>query len=216
MKKALLTLTAVTATVLTTFAQGHVSFNNQSSLDVTNATVNPSDAITISAYHQPGGGNTGDGIGGDKYAVQLVWVAGTVLSQDAFDAGPQTFGPVVYGTGSQGAANNAFLSNTGPLSTFSGFFDAGVIPNPAGTSMPPGGYTMQVLAWYKVGFADYYSAVAAGVNTGRSALFNMTVSAGVANPTVFPGFEVGFIPEPSTLALLGLGAMAMLVFRRKN
>jgi hypothetical protein len=211
MKKLLLTLTAVTATALTTLGQGTVSFNNE-------GTFSTPDAITVGAIHTPGSGNTGDGIGGDKYAVQLVWVAGTGLGQSAFDAGVKNFSAVVTGVGAGGSANAAFLANTGPLATFSGFFDAGQVPSPVGTSMPAGGYTMQVLAWYKVGFADYNSAVAGGATAGKSALFNVGVTTIPVQSTVFSGFQVSasVIPEPSSLALAGLGALAMLVVRRKK
>jgi hypothetical protein len=211
MKKLLLTLTAVAATALTTFAQGTVSFNNN--------TFNNPDAITIGSQNMgAAGGQAGWGIGGDLYAVQLVWVAGTGLSQSAFDAGVKNFSVVATGTGAQGSPNVAFFANTGPLSSFSGFFDAGQVPNPAGTSLPPGGYTMQVLAWYKVGFADYNAAVAGGANAGKSALFNVGVTTIPVQSTVFPGFTVSatIVPEPSTLALTGLGALAMLVIRRNG
>jgi hypothetical protein len=31
----------------------------------------------------------------------------------------------------------------------------------------------------------------------------------------FRGFNIAMVPEPSTFALLGLGALGMLIFRRK-
>jgi len=81
--------------------------------------------------------------------------------------------------------------------------------------MPGGGYTMQVWAWYNVGFATYFAASAAGKNVGKSALFNMTATTiAPANTTVFPAFVVG-VPEPSSVTLIGIG-LAMLLFRRKK
>ena len=202
MKTSLLTIVALCAVELTAFAQGRVAFNNSS-------TFSPSDAITIA-------GSPGIGIGGNQYSVQLVWVAGTGLSQAAFDAAVQTSSVAVTGVGGGGSPTAAFLANTGSLASGAGFFDAGIIPNPIGTSMPGGGYTMQVWAWYNVGFATYFAASSAGKNVGKSALFNMTATViAPINPTVFPAFVVG-VPEPSSLALAGLGAVAMLLFRRKK
>jgi hypothetical protein len=210
MKTSLLTIVALCAVELTAFAQGRVAFNNSS-------TFSPSDAITIGAVNQgTSGGLAGQGIGGNQYSVQLVWVAGTGLSQAAFDAGVQTSSQPITGVGGGGSPTAAFLANTGSMASGAGFFDAGIIPNPIGTSMPGGGYTMQVLAWYSVGLTSYNQALAAGKNLGKSALFNMTATViAPVNPTVFPAFVVG-VPEPSSLALAGLGAVAMLLLRRKK
>jgi hypothetical protein len=211
----LLPTLVIAAATLTTFAQGRVIFDNES-------TFNPIDAITVSTFNQgTSGGNPGDGIGGDKYSVQLVWAAGTNLTYSQFQAA-NVFGPVVTGVGAGGSTTAAFLSPTGPLSTYAGFFDAGVIPNPIGTSMPAGPYTMQVLAWYNGnGTAQTYgtwdAAYAAGKNVGVSPLFNMVVTdPPLINRTVFPGFTLLYIPEPSTLSLGILGGLAILGFRRKQ
>lgn len=202
MKKLLLTLTLVAASAVTMFGQGRVGFNNQSTFLTT-------DAITVSTANQGAiGGNAGWGIGGDKYAVQLLWVQGVAANQAAFDAATPVASAVFSGS--------VFLANTSDLANFSGFFDAGVVNQ--GT--PAGPYTMQVRAWYNVGApnATYAQALANSVNTGRSALFSVAVTASPTpvNSTVFPGFQVGLVPEPSTLALAGLGAAAMLIFRRKK
>jgi hypothetical protein len=145
-------------------------------------------------------------------------VAGTGYSQATFDAANPTYGVACTGIG-LGTANRAFVTNTGPVATGAGYFDAGTIPNPVGTSMPGfGKFTMQVLAWYSVGYSTYESARVGSVNFGRSELFVINVSAapGPAERTIFPGFSVGTIPEPSTLALAGLGTAAMLLLRRKK
>jgi hypothetical protein len=203
MKRILLTLAVVGLSALTMYGQGRVSFNNQS-------TFAPADAITIGALNIGAiGGNTGWGIGGDKYAVQLRWALGTFGSQSAFDAA----NPLSSGSFS-GAA---FLANTGDLASFSGFFDAGVVSGIGA----PGAYTMQVSAWYNVGAANatYAGAFAAGSNVGQSGLFqvNVTASPTPVNSTVFPGFQVvAPIPEPSTFVLAGLGIASLLLFRRRK
>jgi len=151
MKRLLLTLTVVTISALTMYGQGRVSFNNQ-------ATFTAPDAITVNAQNQgASGGNVGDGIGNPSYSVQLLWAVGTLANQAAFDAANPT---------ASAGFSGVFLANTGPLATFSGFFDAGVVNiGAAGT------YTMQALAWYSTGGLSYAAASAAGMNAGRSALF---------------------------------------------
>jgi hypothetical protein len=210
MKKLLLTIVAICTAELAS-AQGRVGFNNAS-------TFNSSDAITIS-YTNFGSaqGLGGQGIGGDKYSVQLIWVAGTGYNQATFEAANPTYGNVCTGVGT-GSAGAAFFAATGNVASGAGFFDAGSIPNPVGTSMPPGLYTMQVLAWYNLGHSTYQSANAAGnVNTGKSGLFvvNATASPTQINSTVFPGFTVSAIPEPSMFSVAALTA-AVLLFRRKK
>lgn len=213
MKKILLTLTVVGALASTVYGQGRVSFNNA-------ATFNASDAITISSLNMgAAGGTTGQGIGGDKYTVQLVFAAGSGLSQAAFDAAAVQ-GNTATGVGSGGSLAAAFFANTGTVASGGGFFDAGPVPSPVGTSMPAGNYTMQVWAWYKGGGATTYAqALSAGVNVGKSALFNVNGVAASPGPVVstsFLAFQVGTVPEPSSLALAGLGAVAMLLIRRKK
>ena len=199
MKKLLLSLTASVLSVATMYGQGRVIFNNQS-------TFNTADAITIYPLNMGTvGGLAGQGIGGDKYSVQLRWAAGTITGQAAFEAAFPLLSAAFTGTGT------TFLANTGDLSTFAGFFDAGTVANIGA----PGTYTMQAQAWYNVGAGNANYATSNG-NVGRSALFtvNVTASPTPVNSTVFPGFTVGYIPEPSTFALAGLGAAALLLFRR--
>jgi hypothetical protein len=203
MKKLLLSLTVAALSVATTYGQGRVAFNNQS-------TFNNADAITIGTPNMgAAGGLAGQGIGGNNYSVQLRWAVGTITGQTAFEAANPLASAAFTGA--------AFLANTGPLSTFAGFFDAGTVANIGA----PGTYTMQAQAWYNVGAANatYAGAFGSGANAGRSTLFtvNVTASPTPVNSTVFPGFQViGTVPEPSTFALAGLGAAALLLFRRRK
>jgi len=199
MKKLLLSLTAGVLSVATMYGQGRVAFNNQS-------TFNTADAITIGLTNMgSAGGLAGEGIGGDKYSVQLRWAPGTIASQSAFDAA------VTAATTSAVFTGAAFLANTGPLATFSGFFDAGSVAMGA----PAGTFTMQTWAWYSVGGVTYAGTTG---NKGASQLFQVAVTASPTpvNPTVFPGFTVTAVPEPATFALAGLGAAALLLFRRRK
>jgi len=65
--------------------------------------------------------------------------------------------------------------------------------------------------------ADYASSL----HKGQSALFTLTGIATGQNPTAdfgpaFTAFTVSTVPEPSTLALIGLGTGALLFLRRRK
>src|SRR6185436_7406664 len=142
MKRIYSVFAVLTGSCVTMLGQGRVAFNNISSF--TSSTYNAADAITIYHLNQgTSGGTFGQGIGGNNYSVQLVWVAGTGLTYAEFDLGVQHYSVPCTGVGT-GSASAAFFANTGPVASGGGFFDAGSIPSPVGTSMPGGGYTMQV------------------------------------------------------------------------
>jgi hypothetical protein len=189
MKKLLLTLTLVAATALTMYGQGRVAFNNE---------ISPlAGAITIGAQHVEGA--TGDLLG-TAYSVQLLWApVGTYANEAAFRA-------AVLGS----SALSTFEGNT--AATGAGFFNGGA------PGMPVGNYTMMAQAWFNNGqFATY--DLAAGHNRGVSGRFDIAATAAPTAPinTPIAAFTVGTpIPEPSTFALAGLGAAALLLFRRRK
>jgi len=202
MKKLLLTLTVVAATALTMYGQGRVSFNNSVSGNII--------TITTDASQAAAGQGAPGAVLGATYSIQLLWAPqGTYATQAAFLAAVLGSGPAV-----------SFLGTTGDAASNAGLFAGGATPNPSGTSMPVATYTMQARAWYNNGqYATYDAAFTAGANAGFSAFFNLT-------PTVAPtpapattglqSFVVQVVPEPSTFALAGLGAAALLLFRRRK
>jgi len=199
MKKLLLTLTMVAATSLTMYGQGRVLFNNL----VSGA------AVTVRAENQGAtGGLTGQNVGAN-YSVQLLWApVGTYANDLALEAAA---------VGSSGVFQFFGLTGGGPSTDGAGLFDGSTIPNPVGTSMPAGNYTMMARAWYNTGGLTYATAGQGGFNTGY-VIFNQAATAfpaGAPN-TTFPAFTVGIVPEPSTFALAGLGAAALLLFRRRK
>jgi hypothetical protein len=204
MKKLLLTLTVVAASALTMYGQGRVLFNNL----VSGATVTVDPVQNQGASGGAGGANVG-GTGAISYSVQLLWApVGTYATDDALAA-------AALGS----SAPVSFFGATGgnPGTDGAGLFDGGTIPSPVGTSMPAGPYTMMARAWFNNGFATYDAAKAAARNTGY-VIFNLSATAfpaGAPN-TTFNAFTVGVVPEPSTFALAGLGAAALLLFRRRK
>jgi len=195
MKKLLLTLTIVAATAVTMYGQGRVNFNNYAS----------GNNVTVDTLNQgPDGGAEGAFIGAN-YSVQLLWAPGTLATQALFDAAnPQV------------SASAVFFGLTGgsPLTDGAGQFDGGTVPVGA-----VGTYTMQMRAWFNNGtFATFGAAATGGKNIGLSALFVVNAGEPPAPPidTTVAAFKVGVIPEPSTFALAGLGAAALLLFRRRK
>lgn len=97
------------------------------------------------------------------------------------------------------------------------------------TGLAPASYPFfQVRVWENKGgtLTSYAAAVAAGnAQYGQSTVFQLAnTTAGLGNPGATPPIPApalvgmtGFtlVPEPSTYALLGLGALALLIRRRK-
>jgi hypothetical protein len=85
--------------------------------------------------------------------------------------------------------------------------------------------TLQVRAWDIAFGSTYEAALANPANAGligASSTFAYQIPATPSNPVGdffmvnFTGFTVAAIPEPSTFALAGLGAAALLIFRRRK
>lgn len=105
----------------------------------------------------------------------------------------------------------------------------GLVYDPSGASyVIPGvaanaSASLQLEFW--VGSATSYAAAAsAGAKVGQSPVFTNPTGGGGTPPSVppsamanMPNVTVAIVPEPSTLALAGLGAAALLMYRsRKN
>jgi len=84
---------------------------------------------------------------------------------------------------------------------------------------------IQIHAWDVTKGATYSLAQASGLGDawGSSGIFSVTTGAPNGSPPTTPATLVGFqsfslnpVPEPSTFALAGLGAAALLLFRRRK
>jgi len=133
----------------------------------------------------------------------------------------QDFNAAFYG-GSDAASLTLIHSFSGAAAVGVNGAGAGTFLDPTGLSYTIAGATssafFQVEAWTG-SFSSYAQAFAAGAFTARSGIFVNPV-AGPPNPppdlTGMPGIVLTAIPEPSTFALAGLGAAALLVFRRRK
>jgi len=121
------------------------------------------------------------------------------------------------------AANMVSVAQTGfPSGAGAGYFQGGVVTL---ASIAPGATaTLQLKVW-ATSSGSYNAASSANLaNTwGQSSIFTVATG-GVGSPPSTPSALTGLtsfnlntsVPEPSSLALAGLGAAAMLVFRRRK
>jgi len=203
MKKSLLLIGFFMAGIAPTFAQGFINFSWFGS-------GNPTAGVTIGPYSTVASQLPGWYVAGD-YSVEAYMAAGAGAPQGSLIPIASTR-TVFIGDATTTAAGSP------------GSNGAGLIQGPvADTGFAVGTDTIQVRAWYDPNHnTTFNQAVAAVVNTGVSALYNITSTA-QTDPTVpsldtigFAAFTVGVMPEPSTFALAGLGAAAFVIFRRRK
>jgi len=160
-------------------------------------------------YGAGSGGTVGAGLGAG-WTVGLYYAPGTVLGAVAGNDVPG--GSFVLGSG---AGSTAALF-TSSFSTAGQFLAPGAfLIDPVGAAGAT--YTLQLVAYNGANYAS-------STIRGHSAAFTITTSAS-SSPTPNPvgsfmqGFSVtpvAVVPEPTTLALAGLGGLALLVSRRRK
>jgi len=124
-----------------------------------------------------------------------------------------------------GVDNTTTLPAVTPTSTVgTASYLGGAVFQVAGSASAGGTAKVFLVAWNRA-YATPAAAAAAHAELGWSAPFNYTYAAGPnPGPAGTPGnmiglytpFGVDMVPEPSTFALAGLGAAAMLIFRRRK
>jgi len=231
MKKLILT-TVAGLTAAVAFGQGTINFNTQALLTT---------AAQIRDAAEYGGGVIGDtagtrgfgvGVNGTNFFVQL-WVApGANQSVGSLVPANNNLNSGVAFIGNFRNGANAGYSQITGLNSLGQTMNQ-VVSVPGATGGGPA--TFQVRAWYSVNstittWAQALVAFANGdanIRIGQSALFNAPTTgdpngAPPTNPVNmvgFTGFQLtapGIVPEPGTLALAGLGAASLLLFRRKK
>jgi len=192
MKKLILSVAGTSLLALSGYAQG-ITFadNSGASYDTTiNGVINTTQDLNLELLY-----------GASAGAVTTPIVT-LLLSQATTPASSPTPAGGVYSALSD-------ISFLGTISETSG----SAFTVPAGTDF------FQVLAW--TGSSASYPGLAPGSTDGASAVFSETIAGGA---TAFPGdiSNVGVIglvtnvvPEPSTLAMAGVGLVSMLLMRRK-
>jgi len=200
MKKKIFSLTAVLALgALSAYSQGFINFaNSGTTLVVTNggsgngsAGLTTSSGIKVALFYQP-------------------------------DPNGST-APVALNGGAQGNWEMvATLANIAPLA---GRFNGGNVQT--GTDVAPAGNVwLEVVSWNanatsyanalaNSGFIGYSGVWSQGTGDGGSVAAQSILAppAGAGN---FAGLTLNPVPEPTTIALGGLGAAALLLFRRRK
>ena len=223
MKKLILTACAVT-TALGVFAQGTVAFVNNNALG-TSRVWGPSPSnpglslVGNSATDNPAG--TANYVG----AGMLKIGAGGLLGQYG---GSTTFAQLLAANGA--SQPEASLLPAGQTTTFRTGSAAGVLAlitsSLGNVPLDAPNATLEVVAWDNSSgnyptWTQASVAWAAGlIAAGKSGAFNVAAIGGNVNsPPNFasPSFNLHTtIPEPSTFALAGLGAAALLIFCRRK
>jgi len=212
MKKLILTACALTCAV-SVFAQGTVVFNNRVAGTLVthvyyNATVNTA-VFGNGATDLPAGTQDWTGytlLAGSGYMAQLLAASGANQAESSLQAAssPAT-------TFRMGAAAG-FIAGVG--ATLAG------VPGDTATA------TLEMVVWdnssgqYPTWATAKPAWLAGTIAAGASPLFNLNGIGGTVNQApVLAGlqsFNIYYVPEPSTMALAGLGAAALLIFRRRK
>jgi hypothetical protein len=212
MKKQLLVITLLAATSLSSFAQGYFLFGatKNKGFDLTTGAVVPGGTGDSFAFLWANSASAASAVGAGTSASVAGIPSGSwaqVLSDPLFhfavDAGTSNT-VVTVGNGASGWSYNNGLSfpvqgspNSGTLSVFVVGWN-----NKGGTLLTP------------------QAAAAANASLGYSTVFTYdpgaTSGSQVLTFAAVAGFGVQAVPEPATFAMAGLGAAAMLIFRRRK
>lgn len=218
MKKVLLTLTA-TVFAVSVFAQGTVVFNNAQTASNLRAPVyGPEGPAGSAASAISKIGNTAAGL-----------PAGTQTYAGALLNGTSYLAQILAASGANQAESSLLAATTAAASfrtgSAAGYYAGGdaVLGNVARDAAVA---TIQVVAWDNTsGLYPNWAAAQNAWNTGliaagKSLPINVSSIGGDFNVApVLAGlqsFNIYYIPEPSTMALVGLGAAALLIFRRRK
>jgi hypothetical protein len=222
MKKLILTAVAMAATA-SVFAQGTVTFNNRVVGTVVTHVYAPNSAN--SAMSQLGNGSSDTTSGSTSWAgFPLIGAGGTAGQY----GGATTFAQLIAAPGT-GAAE-ASLVPASPATTFrtgaAGGFIASATVTMANVAPDATAASIEMVAWdnstgnYPTWTQAKSAWLAGTIAAGESGILNIANIGGTLNtPPNLVGlqsFNLYVVPEPSTFALAGLGAAALLIFRRRK
>jgi hypothetical protein len=212
MKKLLLTGLAVAGLTASTFAQGNIAFDNsQSANGITDLTA----------------GNFYNGTAGiEVWALPGSPVTATISAINALSANPLAGYALLTSDGFNKVATYSGVQIAG------GAFSLGELSLTAAQLSTPGGPLTLGLAAWNNSANSWAGSLAAGAQTSHYGViaFDQTTTYAASAPFPTPAslnWGVGggsisqdlvmtSVPEPSTIALAGLGAAAMLIFRRRK
>jgi len=242
MKKLLVTAAAV-ATAASVFAQGTINFNtfvtplkikiyaplapgstNSQSGNATTDT--PAGTTSWAGYTAIGASGLGAQFGANTTFVQLLGAQG--LNQAESSLRPAIGGGIT--TFRTGAAAGYCSQATPTFNNIAADYSGGatvelVAWDASAAALAAVGANYTLGSWGTEGSKNAYDAWQAGlIAAAKSNLGNITAAiGGTGTPPFLPStlqsfnlYYIGVIPEPSTFALAGLGAAALLIFRRRK
>jgi len=182
------------------YGQGTVNFSNYFS------TSSPTVKYSSNPSLVPAG-KAGETLG-SEFSAELAWASGVVGSTSSLAFLGSSITPFGLGGPSTPAADNQ-------ASVGAGWYNAGTQVL-AASGLPAGTVvTLDV-------FAFNNGSLAASTINGSSGLFQVTVGGGTTPPASLSGTVAGnftvasAVPEPTTMALGGLGVAALMLLRRKQ
>jgi len=208
--KKLLVLTAVAALTATAFGQGVVQFQNRDTgvTPQVNAPIYLDVVGTGSVGALSGAGYRAALLGGPVGSTAFSVSAGGVVSGGA--------GMVMLASPTTGATWVTFRTGAA-----SGFVAVGADAARTAVGVDWGQQgVFQVVAW-EGSAATWAEAIASQKKIGASNPLTLTLPAGPTDPVYralqgLTPFAIVAVPEPSSFALAGLGAAALLIFRRRK
>lgn len=214
MKKLVLTGLAVTCAV-SVFAQGTVLFNNR----VVGTVVTH---VYLPLASNPSLSTTGNGAG-DTPAGAVNWSSYTPIGSASYLA-------QLLAANGAGQAESSLVAASSAPTTFrtgaaAGFIN-GTTATLTGVPADAAVATVEMVVWDNTSgnyptWALASAAWQAGlISAGKSGTFNVNAIGGTLNPAPtldnLRSFNITGVPEPSSFALAGLGAAALLIFRRRK
>ena len=193
-KSVILAVLGLAAGVATSFGQGSLSFNSYNAGSSGSTTVNFSAGL--------GGGLVSSG-----YSADILYSLSAIT--EAAGSGALTGGWILSGAGapSQHSLVTAFGTggNSGDFTPTSNFT---LLPYTAGTTV-----YFEIVA-YQTSAGSYANSAI----RGHSASFSDILATGLQTvpDATYGSFQVFSVPEPTTLALAGLGGLSLLMLRRKQ
>jgi hypothetical protein len=223
--KKLILATITMACAASVFAQGSVTFSTRDA-------AGSSHVWSAGLTQIRGMGPNDNPIGSIDYAALGMHLIGTASSAGGGGlAEAQHWFAQLLGAPGTGQPESSLVPSTSPPTTFRTGAASGQVALNTATfnNIAPGAPdgTFQMVAWDNSSglYPTWTQASVAWVNdlifAGKGNVFTLTSIGGGLNtpPSIEPfaqSFNVWITPEPSTAALLGLGAAAMLIFRRRK
>jgi len=208
-KKALLTVSLLSAAIANGFSQGLLTFEN----------VNSTQTIANPVVKNPYTGNAADNGSGSYTDAHIVSLQ--LFYADASVAAPAALTSAVLGSSQFGGWKA--VTTSGPIQPGDAFLSGGFSDAVStGSDIAKGGNVwLEAVAWTDGGAT--VSASGAAKYFGASSIWSQATGGGgtpaslpVSTYTKFTGVTLTPVPEPTTIALAGLGAASLLLFRRRK